>query len=130
MPENNGDRLDRIERILENVAQRQDRAERESARRQEEHDRRHVELNEEFARRQAEHDRRQEEIDEEFRRLLTAQVLIADAQRRTDEKLAEVTEKLTEVTEKITEVGEKLNALIAVVDGVIRKPPPQPPTGS
>jgi hypothetical protein len=88
MPEQNGSsRLDRIERMLEMVA--------------------------------ADHVRfqgRHEAFEEEHKRLLTAQVLLTDAmaklaeaQRRTDERLEQVT--------------QNLNALISVVDWIIRRPP-------
>jgi ABC-type transporter Mla subunit MlaD len=80
----------------------------------------------------------------EHNKLLTAQVLITDAQTRTekhvqelaqalkhtDERLTELTERLNELTEginelkeRINELTERLNALITVVDGLIRKPP-------
>ena len=56
----------------------------------------------------------QAQIEQEFRRLLTAQVLLTDAQRQTEEKLNALAD-----AQRQTE--EKLNALIGVVDGWIRE---------
>jgi hypothetical protein len=60
---------------------------------------------------------------EEHKRLLTAQVLLTDEMR----KLAE-SQRLTEEHLKalIAHTDERLNALIAVVDDIVRKRPPQP----
>jgi hypothetical protein len=88
MPENNGtSRLDRIERALELLVDD------------------HVQFREEH-----------QLFREEHKMLLTAQVLLTEAQKRTDEKLAKLA-----VT--VDEVAGKLNALIEVVDGLVRNPP-------
>jgi hypothetical protein len=56
---------------------------------------------------------------EEHKGLLTAQVLLTDEMR----KLAE-SQRLTD--EHLRHTDERLNALIAVVDDIVRKRPPQP----
>jgi hypothetical protein len=66
-------------------------------------------------------------FDEEHKRLLTAQVILTD---RID-KLAIQVEKTAAVVREVSESqrhsDERLNALIAVVDDLVRKrPPPQP----
>ena len=84
------------------------------------------------------------EFQREHKQLLTAQVLLTDVveklARRVD-KLAESVEKLDDRVDKLTEsvhemirelresqrhTDERLNALIAVVDGLVRNRPPQP----
>ena len=45
---------------------------------------------------------------DEHKRLLTAQVLLADAQKQTEQELKEL--------------AERMNALIAVVDDLVRRP--------
>ncbi len=88
MPENNGtSRLDRIERALELLIDD------------------HVQFREEH-----------QKFREEHKLLLTAQVLLTEAQKRTDEKLAALAVTVDEVT-------ANLNALIQVVDGIVRNPP-------
>ena len=69
----------------------------------------------------------------EHRRLLTAQVVLTD---RLDKFIevqakshAELDRKMQELTEKQSETTGKLNALIAVVDGVVRREP-RPPQAS
>jgi hypothetical protein len=52
--------------------------------------------------------------------LLTAQVLLTDAQRVTEKKIQDLTE-----AQKHTD--ERMNALIGVVDGLIQKPPGSEP---
>jgi hypothetical protein len=95
MPENNGtSRLDRIERALELLIDD------------------HVQFR------------------EEHKMLLTAQVLLTEAQKRTeeaqkrtDEKLAKLAITMDALALTVDEIGGKLNALIKVVDGVVRNPP-------
>jgi hypothetical protein len=53
---------------------------------------------------------------DEHNRLLTAQVVLADRM----EKLAETMEKVAQAQKH---TGERMDALIAVVDGLIRRPP-------
>jgi hypothetical protein len=70
------------------------------------------------------------EFAEEHKKLLTAQVVLNDQlqeisrlQKATDARLAESSARLAE-SQKHTD--ERLNALIAIVDGLISKrPPPQ-----
>ncbi len=70
------------------------------------------------------------QFQEEHKQLLTAQIVLTDrldrfiqasgeAQKRTDEKMAELA-----VAGKHTD--ERLNALITIVDGIIHRPPAQP----
>jgi hypothetical protein len=54
---------------------------------------------------------------DEHKRLLTAQVLLTDAQQHTERSIQELTE-----SQKHTE--ERLNALISVVDDLVRNRPP------
>ncbi|SRR5258706_472908 len=68
---------------------------------------------------------------EEHKLLLTAQVLLTEAQKRTDEKLAalavtvdRLAGRMDALAVTVDEVTGKLNALIKVVDGVVRHPPP------
>lgn len=60
---------------------------------------------------------------DEHKRLLTAQIVLTD---RMD-KLAGTMDKLTGTVQELAEAqrhtDERLNALISVVDGLIRKPP-------
>ena len=49
------------------------------------------------------------DFEEEHKKLLTAQVLLADAQRKTEEALRSFT----------THTDERLNALIALVDDIV-----------
>jgi len=56
---------------------------------------------------------------EEHKQLLTAQVLLTG-------KMAELTEAQKQLTEAQKHTDERLNALITIVDGVIRKRPDRP----
>ena len=60
---------------------------------------------------------------EEHKLLLTAQILLTEAQKRTDEALKRTDEKLAALAVTVDEVTGKLNALIQVVDGIVRRPP-------
>lgn len=60
---------------------------------------------------------------DEHKRLLTAQVLLTEAQKRTDEKLTELANAQKELVELQKQTDERMDALIAVVDGVIRRNP-------
>ena len=57
---------------------------------------------------------------DEHKRLLTAQVLLTGAQRLTEGRIQELAE-----SQKHSD--ERLNALIKIVDDLIRNRPPQPP---
>jgi hypothetical protein len=63
---------------------------------------------------------------DEHNKLLTAQVLLADAQTRTEKNIQELTEAQKRTDAEMKELRERMNALIAVVDGIIRKPPADP----
>lgn len=122
---NGNDRLDRIERIIEGLAAKHDALASTAAeffsrlaQQQEAHEGRMQELEAKHAARLNDHEETLLDHEEEHRRLLRAQVLIADdlretaaAQRKTEQQLAETT--------------EKLNGLIAVVDDFIRRQPKQ-----
>lgn len=60
---------------------------------------------------------------EEHKLLLTAQVLLTEAQTRTEEAQKRTDEKLAALAVTVDEVTGKLNALIQVVDGLVRHPP-------
>ena len=78
---------------------------------------------------------------DEHRQLLTSQVLLTDAQQRTeqnmqalaesqkhtDERLSALIKLIKELAESQMHTDERLNALIQVVDDLVRNPPPQPP---
>ena len=71
-------------------------------------------------------------FDEEHKRLLTAQVIMTD---RIDKLAIEVEttsvsvrEGMRELRESGKHADERLNALIAVVDDLVRKRPPQQPS--
>lgn len=118
------DRLDRIEAALESMTQVHARLARhletvleiqaEQAVQQSPHSEAIARIHEEHARYRA-----------ELRDLLTAQVLLTDAQRQADVRLKDVAAKLTELAEAQRHTAERLNALIAVVDDFIRRQPRQ-----
>ena len=56
---------------------------------------------------------------DEHKRLLTAQILLTEAQQRTEQRIQDLAE-----SQKQTD--ERLNALIRVVDDLVRHRPPQP----
>ncbi|MGD1094100.1 MAG: hypothetical protein ABSB35_19215 [Bryobacteraceae bacterium] len=74
---------------------------------------------------------------DEHNKLLTAQVLLTDAQvrtektvrelaeaqKRTDAEMKELRDGLNELKDRMSDLAERMNALISVVDGIIRKPP-------
>ena len=70
---------------------------------------------------------------DEHKKLLTAQVLLTDTQQRTQEQLQKLEEaqqrtqeQLRELKEALQRTDERLDALIAVIDGFIRRNPPSP----
>jgi hypothetical protein len=102
MSETNGEgksRLDRIEEMIE-------RSERRNAQQ--------VLANE------AAHER----FEAEDKRLLTAQILMNDAMTKVAGALAQAVATMDKLEMKLLETGERLDALIKVVDGVIRRDPP------
>jgi len=60
-------------------------------------------------------------FDDEHKRLLTAQIVLTD-------RVDKVTIALRELAESEKHTDERLNALIAVVDDLVRKRPPQQPS--
>jgi len=112
------DRLDRIERILESVAVKHDALASTAAEffsrladQQARHEARMAEIQAKHESRLNDHEEALVDHEEEHRRLLRAQVLIADELRETVAAQRETT--------------EKLNGLIAVVDDFIRRQPKQ-----
>ena len=63
---------------------------------------------------------------DEQRSLLRAQVLLTEAQERTDKQLERLAQAQRELYEAQKQTGERLDALIAVVDGVVRRIPERP----
>jgi hypothetical protein len=60
---------------------------------------------------------------DEHKRLLTAQVLLTQAQERTELSIQRLDAKMAELAETQRDTGERLNALIAVVDDLVRRNP-------
>jgi hypothetical protein len=58
------------------------------------------------------------EFETEHKRLLTAQVVLTD-------RLDRLTEQVSELREAQRQTDERMNALIAIVDDVVRRRPPQ-----
>jgi hypothetical protein len=58
------------------------------------------------------------EFEAEHKRLLTAQVVLTD-------RLHRLTEQVSELREAQKSTDERMNALITVVDDIVRRPPPQ-----
>lgn len=67
---------------------------------------------------------RQALIEDEFARLLKAQVVMVDAMTTMSDTVTAVERR---IDERQRQSDERLNALIAVVDDLIRKGPLQPP---
>lgn len=66
-------------------------------------------------------------VDDSFLKTSAAITALAEQGKRTDERLAQLAERVTELAERVTELAEvgmhtdeRLNALINVVDGVVR----------
>lgn len=68
-----------------------------------------------------------EQFREEHRHLLTAQILLTDRldkfARTTDKAIEQLTQSHKELAEAQKHTDQRMDALIAVVDGIIRKPP-------
>lgn len=64
-------------------------------------------------------------FDDEHKRLLTAQVVLTDAQARTEKALGKLAEAQRELYEAQKHTGERMDALIAVVDDLVRRPRPE-----
>lgn len=111
MQQEPNDRLDRIERSIEALTTTAAEFFGKLADQQAQHEGRMAELEARHQARLNNHDEALLDYDEEHRRLLRAQVLIAD--------------ELRETAAAQRETSEKLNGLIAVVDGFIRNQPKQ-----
>jgi hypothetical protein len=62
-------------------------------------------------------------FNDEHKRLLTAQVLLAEAQQRAEKRMEQLDRKMAELAESQKDTGERLNALIAVLDDLVRRNP-------
>ena len=62
---------------------------------------------------------------EEHKQLLTAQVVLTDRVDKLVIRMDRLTQTMTELAEAQKHTDERLNALIVVVDGWVRKSPPQ-----
>lgn len=65
------------------------------------------------------------EFEAEHKRLLTAQVVLTDRIDRVTQRLDRLTEQVSELREAQKSTDERMNALITVVDGIVRRRPPQ-----
>jgi chromosome segregation ATPase len=122
---NGNDRLDRIERIIEGLAEKHDALASTAAeffgrlaQQQEAHEARMREMQAKHEARMNDHEEVLLDHEDEHRRLLRAQVITADDLRETS-----AAHRRTEVA--LAEASEKLNGLIAVVDDFIRRQPRQ-----
>jgi hypothetical protein len=59
---------------------------------------------------------------DEHNRLLKAQVLLTEAQERTEKKITELAEAQKRLTESQEHADKRMDALIAIVDDLVRKP--------
>ncbi len=66
------------------------------------------------------------EFEDEHKRLLTAQVVLQDQLQKLGERVDRLTERVDRLAESQLETSQKLNALIAIVDEIIRHRPPNP----
>lgn len=64
------------------------------------------------------------EFEEEHKRLLTAQVVLNDQLQRLTDRVDRLDMRLDRIAEIQADSTQKLNALIAIVDEIIRKRPP------
>jgi hypothetical protein len=60
-------------------------------------------------------------FDDEHRRLLTAQILLTDAQKRADERMDKLAAAITELVEVSAATDARMTILIDTVDEIIRK---------
>jgi hypothetical protein len=60
---------------------------------------------------------------DEHKKLLTAQVLLAEMQQRAEKRMEQLDLKMAELAEAQKDTAERLNALIAVVDDLVRRNP-------
>ena len=60
---------------------------------------------------------------DEHKKLLTAQVLLAEMQQRAEKRMEQLDLKMAELAEAQKNTAERLNALIAVVDDLVRRNP-------
>ena len=117
--EKNGSRMDRIERVLEQSNARMDRFDRGLQHLLETQAKNAAAAEVRFEK----IERNQQELQSDFSQLLKAQVLLVDAQLKTNEKLDALVESQRKTDEKLRETGEKLDALIRVVDDIVRGRP-------
>jgi hypothetical protein len=60
-------------------------------------------------------------FDDEHRRLLTAPVLLTDAQKRADERMDKLAAGITELVEVSAATDSRMTILIVTVDGIVGK---------
>jgi hypothetical protein len=60
---------------------------------------------------------------DEHKKLLTAQVVLAEMQQRAEKRMEQLDLKMAELAEVQKDTAERLNALIAVVDDLVRRNP-------
>ncbi len=78
-----------------------------------------------FEERQAKIQEAHEQFQYEHRQLLKAQVLLTDHVEKLDARVDRIGEKIEALTEAQKHTDERLNALINVVDDLVRRRPPQ-----
>jgi hypothetical protein len=64
---------------------------------------------------------------EEHKRLLISQVVLTDNIGKLTTRVDKLAESVQELREAQKHTDERMDALISVVDGVVRRPPPQAP---
>jgi hypothetical protein len=65
------------------------------------------------------------EFETEHKRLLIAQVVLTDRIDRVTQRLDRLTEQVSELRDAQKGTDERMNALITVVDDIVRRRPPQ-----
>jgi hypothetical protein len=64
---------------------------------------------------------------DEHRQLLTAQVVLTDRVDKLTQRMDKGAERMDRLAETSQRADERMDALIAVVDGIVRRQPPQLP---
>jgi chromosome segregation ATPase len=68
-----------------------------------------------------------DEFRDEHRQLLTAQVVLTDRVDKLTQRMDKGAERMDRLAETSQRADERMDALIAVVDGIVRRQPPQAP---
>jgi uncharacterized coiled-coil DUF342 family protein len=61
---------------------------------------------------------------DDLRQLLTAQVVLTERVDKLAQRVDELAKSVQELRESQKDTDEKMNALISVVDGIVRRSPP------